>query len=148
MNTRTCTALALLLVATVGYAQGTAYAIDSQLRLYRVDLSNASTSFLSNVTGAGAIFESLGTTPNGVLYGADTASNFFASVSGGAFNTASGLWSSVSGGTRNTASGLLASVSGGSNNTASGSYASASGGFSRTASGTYDWVAGGLFQNQ
>jgi hypothetical protein len=76
------------------------------------------------------------------------ASGGESSVSGGVFNTASGNNSSVSGGISNTASFFWASVSGGDSNTASGRASSVSGGANRTAPDTDDWVAGSLFEDQ
>jgi hypothetical protein len=73
----------------------------------------------------------------------NTASNEWATVSGGAHNTASGLLASISGGEDNAASNTAASVSGGTKNTGSGLRASVSGGQENKAEGTSSSVLGG-----
>lgn len=73
--------LAFLFLLSLGAAganaQGFAFGIDSTNNLYRVDLSNASSTFVGNVNGNGSIYESLGMDAGGSLYGITVAGDLF-----------------------------------------------------------------------
>jgi hypothetical protein len=95
------------------------------------------------IVGPGHNYPNVG----GGLFGQENSVNGpLATVTGGIRNTASGFWASVSGGSSNAANGVYSTVTGGGQNTTGDFGASVSGGFNRTAPGDYDWVGGGLFQ--
>lgn len=77
MNHRSSVTLGLVLLSAVGYTQGNAYAIDFTRDLYNFDLATGARTLIGNVPGAGFAIESLGTAPDGSLYGTDTSGNFF-----------------------------------------------------------------------
>ena len=74
-----------------------------------------------------------------------TASNLYASVSGGINYEAVGNKGSVSGGQFNTASGSRSSVCGGNLNEAAGDRSTVAGGLSTMVMDVYDWAAGSCF---
>ena len=71
------TAVVAFAWATGASAQGFAYGIDSSNDLYLVDLSNASSTFIGNVNGNGALYESLGFDASGILYGITVGGDLF-----------------------------------------------------------------------
>ena len=63
--------------ASWAHGQGYAFGIDSTNQLYRVDLSNASSTLLGTPDGHGAIYECLGMDAGGTLYGATVFGDLF-----------------------------------------------------------------------